>query len=67
MHKLILRLFEATYEEGKNISKTETLLDIANELGLEGAQVVLQSNEFEQEVLEEDTYAKFNLKIRYVQ
>ena len=64
VHGLILRLFEATYEEGKNISKIETLLDIANEVGLEGAQAVLQSNEFEEEVLEEDTYAKFDLEIR---
>ena len=64
VHGLILRLFEVTYEEGKNISKIETLLDIANEVGLEGAQAVLQSNEFEEEVLEEDTYAKFDLEIR---
>lgn len=65
LHELTLRLFQATYEEGKNISRVDTLVEIAEEMGLEGVGELLQSNQFKSEVLEEDEFAKHDLEIGY--
>lgn len=66
LHELTLRLFQATYEEGKNISRVDTLAEIAEEMGLEGVEELLQSNQFKSEVLEEDEFAKHDLEIGYL-
>lgn len=58
------RLFSATYEEGENISSVDFLVRLADELGLQGAKKMLSSNDFKQEVLEEDDFAKNDLEIK---
>ncbi len=61
--ELIDRLFSLTYEEGENISSIDVLTRVANELGLEGAEGVLRSTQFIEQVVDEDEYAKRDLEI----
>lgn len=62
---LIQLIFEAIFEEGKNVSSVETLVQLAKEAGLEGVEDVLSSNQYIKEVLEDDDFAKNNLEIPY--
>ena len=64
MEELNRRIFTATYEEGKNISSIDFLVQLADELGLKGAKKMLCSNDFKREVLEEDDFAKTDLEIK---
>ena len=64
MEELNQRIFSATYEEGENISSIDFLVQLADELGLKGAKKMLYSNDFKQEVLEEDDFAKTDLEIK---
>ena len=63
--ELNYRLFLRTYEEGGNISKIDELVQIANDLGIEGAEDMLRSDRFKEEVLEEDDFAKDDLEIQF--
>ena len=64
MEEFNQRIFSATYEEGENISSIDFLVQLADELGLKGAKKMLYSNDFKQEVLEEDDFAKTDLEIK---
>lgn len=57
------RLFALTYEQGQNISDVNVLIGVAKEIGLEGAEDVLRTNQFQKEVLAEDGRAKRDLGI----
>ena len=60
------RLFQMTYEEGKNISLIEELVALANDVGLPGVAEVLHSDQFKRDVIEEDDFAKDDLEIQGV-
>lgn len=65
LEELNARLFEMTYEEGKNISSVEELVALGNTIGLKGVEEVLRSNQFEKEIIEEDDFAKEDLEIQF--
>lgn len=65
LKELNARLFEMTYEEGKNISSVEELVVLGNTIGLKGVEEMLRSNQFEKEVIEEDDFAKEDLEIQF--
>lgn len=48
---------------GRTISSIDVLTRVANELGLEGAEGVLRSTQFIEQVVDEDEYAKRDLEI----
>lgn len=60
------RLFQMTYEEGKNISLIEELIALANDIGLPGVDEMLHSDQFKRDVIEEDDFAKDDLEIQYI-
>ena len=62
---LIHLIFVAIFEEGKNVSSVETLVQLAKEAGLEGVEDVLSSDQYIKDVLEDDDFAKNNLEIPY--
>ena len=51
------------YEDGKNVSDVDTLIEAAKELGLEGAEDYLKSSSNVDLVLSEDSRAKSQMKI----
>ena len=63
---LLQLIFEAIFEEGKNVSSVETLVQLAKEAGLEGAEDVLSSNQYIKEVLEDDDFAKNNANNNFI-
>lgn len=56
-------LFRMIYEDGKNVSDVDTLIEAAKELGLEGAEDYLKSSSNVDLVLSEDSRAKSQMKI----
>jgi predicted DsbA family dithiol-disulfide isomerase len=56
-------LFHMIYEDGRNISEIETLIEAAHQLQLENADEYLKSNKDIDVILSEDMNAKTNLKI----
>lgn len=56
-------LFRMIYEDGKNISDVDTLIEAAKELGLEGGEDYLKSSCDVDLVLSEDSRAKSHMKI----
>ena len=56
-------LFRMIYEDGKNVSDVDTLIDAAKELGLEGGEDYLKSSCDMDLVLSEDSRAKTQMKI----
>lgn len=56
---------QALFVQGKLLSDRQTLLDLAEQVGLSNAQQVLDSDQFEQEVLEDDGQAR-QMKIDFV-
>ena len=64
--ELIERLFSLTYEEGENISSIKVLERTAKEIGLEGAESVLRSTQFFEQVVDEDEFAKRDLEIKFM-
>lgn len=51
------------YEDGKNVSDVDTLIEAAKELGLEGGKNYLKSSHDVDLVLSEDSRAKSHMKI----
>ena len=66
LEELNKRLFQMTYEEGKNISLIEELIALANDIGLPGVDEMLHSDQFKRDVIEEDDFAKDDLEIQYI-
>lgn len=56
-------LFRMIYEDGKNVSDVDTLIEAAKELGLEGGEDYLKSSRDVNLVLSEDSHAKSHMKI----
>ena len=56
-------LFRLIYEDGKNVSDVDTLIQAAKELGLDGAEDYLKSSHDLDLVLSEDSRAKSQMKI----
>lgn len=56
-------LFHMIYEDGKNVSDVDTLIEAAKELGLEGGKNYLKSSHDVDLVLSEDSRAKSHMKI----
>lgn len=56
-------LFRMIYEDGKNVSDVDTLIEAAKELGLEGGEDYLKSSCDVNLVLSEDSHAKSHMKI----
>ena len=56
-------LFRMIYEDGKNISDVDTLLEAAENLGLEESEEYLKSSRDVDLILAEDSHAKSKLKI----
>ena len=56
-------LFRMIYEDGKNVSDVDTLIEAAKELGLEGGEDYLKSHRDVDLVLSEDSHAKSHMKI----
>ena len=51
------------YEDGRNVSDVDTLIEAAKELGLEGAEEYLKTSRDSDFVLSEDSRAKSQMKI----
>ena len=64
IHDLVLTIFRAVYELGENISLIDTLSRLAEQVGLYGVKQMLESDQFIEEVLEEDDFAKCDLEIQ---
>lgn len=64
IHDLVLTIFRAVYELGENISLIDTLSRLAEQVGLYGVKEMLESDQFIEEVLEEDDFAKCDLEIQ---
>lgn len=56
-------LFRMIYEDGKNVSDVDTLIEAAKELGLKGGEDYLKSSCDVNLVLSEDSHAKSHMKI----
>ena len=56
-------LFRMIYEDGKNVSDVDTLIEAAKEVGLEGAEEYLKSSRDSDFVLSEDSRAKSRMRI----
>lgn len=60
MHDILFRMM---YEEGQNISLLETLVVAGKELGIPDVETFLKSDEYKNEVLQEDSHSKQKMRI----
>ncbi|GAB4821845.1 hypothetical protein N2152v2_008891 [Parachlorella kessleri] len=62
-HEANAMLFQKSYEEGQNISRLDTLVDVGEQLGLPGVTAYLSGQEGLDEVRQDDAFGKRELNI----
>ena len=61
-NKTMEELFKAYFSEGKCLSHKDVLLEVARRVGLEGAEAMLDSDEYSDEIIKQREMVSIDIK-----